>query len=247
MIREDRSWLPLRGVIRAVWLAERRAAPVTNSLETEFAFTESADWFIYWLIGGRVVSRIDDAFVEWVGRCVLPWEAHVRAWLRRASVPACEIDDIVQEAYSRIARLENFRHISNPRSYFLEVARNLLFEQLRRSQIIRIDTIAEMDLPVMVDESPDQERVAIGRAEVARLKRLVDALPERCREMFVLRKIEGLSQKQIAARLGVSENTVETQVGRGLRLILRTWTDETSEQDGRKKDQQRISRRRKRD
>ena len=195
MIREDRSWLPLPRHPGGLAGGKTRR-PRYEFLENRFAFTESADWFIYWLIGGRVVSRIDDAFVEWVGRCVLPWEAHVRAWLRRASVPACEIDDIVQEAYSRIARLENFRHISNPRSYFLEVARNLLFEQLRRSQIIRIDTIAEMDLPVMVDESPDQERVAIGRAEVARLKRLVDALPERCREMFVLRKIEGLSQKQ---------------------------------------------------
>ena len=175
------------------------------------------------------LSPNDDAFVEWVGRCLLPWEGSVRAWLHRASVAPAEIDDIVQEAYSRIAGTENFRNIANPKAYFLTVARNILFEQLRRARIVRIDTIAEMDLPNIPDDSPDQERVAIGKDELARLKRLIEALPARCRKMFVMRKIEGLTQKQIAERLGVTENTVETQVGRGLRLILGAWKDQTSE------------------
>lgn len=194
-----------------------------------------------------MAPRDRDAFVEWVGRCVLPWENYVRGWLRRASVRAAEIDDIVQEAYSRIARLDDFHHISNPKAYFLEVTRNVLFEQLRRSQIIRIDTIAEMDGPIIPDESPDQERVLIGKDEIARLKRLIDGLPDRCRTMFVMRKVEGLSQRQIAERLGVSENTVETQVGRGLRLILGAWTNETNERHARKDNQQRSIARRKRD
>lgn len=192
------------------------------------------------------MSRNEDAFVEWVGRCVLPWEGYVRAGLRRGYIPGFEIDDIVQEAYSRIARLEDFRHIANPKAYFLEVARNVLLEQLRRSQVIRIETISEVDLRIS-DDAPDQERVAIGRAEIERLKHLISRLPERCREMFVLRKIEGLSQKQIAERLGVSENTVETQVGRGLRLILADWSEETSERDERTKSQQRSIAGRKRD
>jgi RNA polymerase sigma factor (sigma-70 family) len=176
-----------------------------------------------------MVSQGRDALVEWVGRCVLPWEAYVRAWLRRASVKPPEVDDIVQEAYSRIARLEEFRHIANPRAYFLEVARNVLYEQLRRSRIIRIDTVAEMDLPNIPDDSPDPERVAIGKDEVTKLKRLIEGLPDRCRTMFVLRKIDGLTQRQIAERLGVTENTVETQVGRGLRLILKTWANEAND------------------
>ena len=193
------------------------------------------------------MARDREPLIEWVGRCVLPWEGFVRAWLRRASVPVNEIDDIVQEAYSRIARLDEFRHIANPKAYFLEVTRNVLFEQLRRSQIIRIETIAEMDLPIIPDSSPSQERVMIGKDEIARLMRLIDGLPSRCREMFVLRKITGLSQKQIAERLGVTENTVETQVGRGLRLILAAWPDETSGQNERLQNRQRRIARRKRD
>lgn len=195
---------------------------------------------------GGAVQQNRDALVEWVGRQILPWEGYVRAWLRRASVHPSDIDDIVQEAYSRLIRLENFQHITNPKSYFLEVARNVLFEQLRRSRIIRIETIAEMDLPIIPDDSPNQERVAIGKGEIAKLKQLIDDLPDRCRRMFVLRKIDGLSQKQIAEELGVTENTVETQVGRGLRLILGAWANQTSDADARTPKRQRRSARRKR-
>lgn len=178
---------------------------------------------------------------------MLPWESYVRACLRRASIQTGEIDDIVQEAYSRIARLEHFQHISNPRAYFLEVSRNVLFEQLRRSRIIRIEAIAEVDMPIIHDDSPDQERIAIGKEDIRKLQRLIEKLPDRCRKMFVLRKIHGLSQKQIAEQMGVTENTVETQVGRGLRLILRAWAEQTSEIDEAKPKQQRKTVQRQRD
>jgi len=199
-------------------------------------------------LAGVLVSQDHDALVEWVGRCVLPWEGYVRAWLRKASVEPTEIDDIVQEAYGRIASLESFGHIANARAYFLEVARNVLFEKLRRSRIIRIDTVAEIDALYIPDDRPDQERTTIAKDELVRLMRLIDELPERCRKMFVLRKIEGLSQKQIAQRLGVTENTVETQVGRGLKLILNAWARNTHEVISRRDvDRERKNRRRKHD
>jgi RNA polymerase sigma factor (sigma-70 family) len=180
------------------------------------------------------MSENRDELVEWVGRCVLPYEGYARAWLRRASVRPNEIDDIIQEAYSRVASLESFRHITNPRAYFVEVVRNILFEQLRRSRIVRIDTVAELDSLNITDDGPDQERTMIAKDELVRLRRLIDELPERCKWIFVLRKIDGLSQKQIAERLGITENTVETQVGRGLRLILNAWAEDTQVIKGRR-------------
>jgi RNA polymerase sigma factor (sigma-70 family) len=172
---------------------------------------------------GGLVSQRHDELIDWIGRCVLPCEPAVRAWLRRASVNADEIDDIVQEAYSRIASIEDFRHIASPRPYFLKVARNILFEQLRRARLIRIDTVAEVESLNIIDSGPSPEQASVARDELRRLKGLIDRLPKRCRTVFVLRKIEDLPQKQIAERLGVSENTVETQVARGMRLILDAW------------------------
>lgn len=166
-----------------------------------------------------------ETLVAWIGRCILPWEASVRAYLARASVPYDQIDDIVQEAYSRISRLESFGHIVSPRAYFREVARNILLEQLRRAQIVRFDAVAEMDSLNLADETPNPERTVIAKDDLTRLKGLIDNLPERCRKIFVMRKIEGLSQKEIAALLGISENTVETQVRRGLQHVMKGWAE----------------------
>jgi len=51
--------------------------------------------------------------------------------------------------------------------------------------------------------------------------RLIDRLPDRCRRVFEMRKIQGLSQREIAARLGITETVVENEVVKGLRLISR--------------------------
>ncbi len=56
--------------------------------------------------------------------------------------------------------------------------------------------------------------------ELARVQRLIAALPERCRRIFEMRKIEGLPQREIARRMGVSEHVVENESVRGLRAIL---------------------------
>lgn len=62
--------------------------------------------------------------VAWVGRDILPHEADVRAWLRRSMVPVNEIEDIVQDAYCRLAGMTEVGHIANPRAYFFTVARS---------------------------------------------------------------------------------------------------------------------------
>jgi RNA polymerase sigma-70 factor (ECF subfamily) len=176
----------------------------------------------------NAVPENNDALIDWIGRCILPEEAYVRAWLRRRSIISAEIDDIVQESYRRIASISNFRDVKNPRAYFIEVARNILLEQLRRSRIVRIDTVAEIEILNLPDDRPDQERTTIAKAELLRLNALINELPARCRTIFVLRKIDGLSQKQIALKLGITENTVETQIGRGLRLLVAAWTQADS-------------------
>ena len=185
-----------------------------------------------------------DQSAEWIGRCILPWEAEVRAWLRRASVSPSEIDDIIQEAYSRLLDHQNHAQILNPRAYFRQVARNILYEQLRRSRIIRIDSVAEMDSLNISDSAPSQERAVIAKEELNRLKQTIDALPEKCRKIFVMRKIESLSQKQIAERLNVTENVVEAQVRRGWKLVLNAWAEGTHGTSSERNDEsQQIARR----
>lgn len=163
--------------------------------------------------------------VDWVASEVLPHEGAVRAWLRRAFADRAEIDDVIQEAYCRLSTLTDVAHIDNPRAYLFQSARNIVLEQMRRARIVRIDALTEMDAANIMDDEPSPERIAAGRRELARVKALMDALPDRCRTILQLRKIHGLSQREIALRLGVSENVVENDAARGLRIIVKAMAE----------------------
>ena len=71
----------------------------------------------------------------------------------------------------------------------------------------------------VLDSRPDAAEAATTGQEIEFLVEAVDALPARCREIFILRRLHGVSQKEIAARLGLSEQTVQVQASRGLRRV----------------------------
>lgn len=182
------------------------------------------------VIGAETVSEGRARVVAWIGREILPHEADLRAWLRRAFATAGDVDDIVQETYCRLAGLAHVDHIGEPRAYLFQAARSVALEQLRRARVVRIDTVTEIDaLNVELDE-PSPERIAGGRRELERVRRLIAALPDRCRRIFEMRKIEGLPQREIARRMGVTENVVENESVRGLRAILAALAEGETEQ-----------------
>lgn len=167
--------------------------------------------------------------VAWVGSQVLPHEADVRAWLRRRLLSPATVDDVVQEAYCRIAALTSIDHIDDGRAYFFRTASSIVIDQARRARVVRIDSVAEMESLDVVNDEPSPERIVSGWRDLARVKALIDGLPERCRRVFQLRRIHGCSQREVAEQLGMTENVVEQQSIRGLKLILKALSDEGAE------------------
>jgi RNA polymerase sigma-70 factor (ECF subfamily) len=163
--------------------------------------------------------------VAWVGAQILPHEADVRRWLRGAGNRPDEVDDVVQEAYCRLAALTGVDHIANGRAYFFQTARNIVIERIRRARVVRIESVTEIDALNVMDSEPSPERIVAGRRELRRVRGLIEGLPPKCREIFKLRRIHGMPQREIARLLGVSENVVEMQAMRGLRLILRALSE----------------------
>lgn len=159
--------------------------------------------------------------VTWVGSNIVPHEGDLRARLRRMAVPEDEISDIVQDAYVKIAKLDSVAHIRSGRSYFFTTARTMLLDRIRRERIVRIDSMTEMEALRLADDDPGPERRVSARIELERVRRLIDTLPDRCREIFELRRVQGVPQREIAERLGVAEHIVEAQAVRGLKLILK--------------------------
>jgi RNA polymerase sigma-70 factor (ECF subfamily) len=137
-----------------------------------------------------------------------------------------EISDIVQDAYVKISNLQSVAHIRDGRGYFFATARSMLFDRIRRERIVRIDSMTEMEALTLADEEPGPERRVSARIELERVRRLIEALPDRCREIFELRRIQGIPQREIAERLGIPEHTVEAQAVRGLKLILKALAGE---------------------
>lgn len=161
------------------------------------------------------------ALLAFVGTQILPHEAALRHWLLRLGVKPHELDDIVQDVYCRLLRLESVDHIEDPRAYLFRAARNVLLEQVRKSKIVSIMTVQNLDELGVADLGPSPESAASSRAELTRVLALIGELPERCRQVFELRKVHGLSQAETAKALRISENIVEKETARGLTLILR--------------------------
>lgn len=156
----------------------------------------------------------------WLADHVLPHEPALRAWLSRRRVLLLEIDDSVQETYAVLAALPSVAHIQNPKTYAFSVAQSLILRHIRRSRIVSIDAMAEVDRLSLSEEGASAERQAADREELGRVTRAISELPLKCRQAFMLLKIDGLSQREVAARMGVSENTVEKHIGKALRLLM---------------------------
>lgn len=165
-------------------------------------------------------SRKDIA--AWVGSHVLPHEAAVRAWLKRWTGRRQDIDDVIQEAYCRLAAMEDVTHVGNGRAYLFQTTRNIVLEQVRRSKIVHIDNVTDMSALTIVDEAPPMDRVVAGARALQRVEQLIEGLPLRCRRVFVLRRIHGVSQREIARLLGITQAAVEKQATRGLKLITKS-------------------------
>jgi RNA polymerase sigma-70 factor (ECF subfamily) len=164
---------------------------------------------------------IDLARHHWVANAILPYEGEVRGWLRRhvRSLNPYDIDDLLQEAYTRLWTVD-YRHITNGRSYLFAVVRNLLLEQARHARIVPMERLGEIDALHIPSEEPGPDRRVSARQELERLERMVAELPEQCRRAFQLQKFQGLSQRDIALEMKISEKTVEKHLAVALVRVL---------------------------
>ena len=155
----------------------------------------------------------------WLAEHVLPCEAGLRDWLRRRMSQHQDVDDVIQETYAILAAMADVSHVRQPRAYVYQVAQSVVLQQLRRAQVVPIEAVAEIDRLEMGSDEICPERRASSHQELARVEALIAGLPDKCREAFVLRRVEGYSQREIAQRMNISENTVEKHICKGIRVL----------------------------
>lgn len=156
----------------------------------------------------------------WFTAEILVHEAALMGFLRRCWPQRDEWADLRQEIYVRVYEAAASQLPAQPRAFLFATARNLLADRLRRSRVVSIETMGDFEaLSVLMVDGLSPEHCCGARQVLRRLSDAFDRLPPRCREVVWLRRVEELSQKQVAARLGISEKTVEKHLAKGMRLM----------------------------
>jgi RNA polymerase sigma-70 factor (ECF subfamily) len=168
------------------------------------------------------MSGADRQRTRWFLRNILPHEPALRGWLSRSTPSGVDPDDVIQEAYTILAELETVDAIRHPRAYLFQVARSVIMRHVRRARIVPIHTVDDLERLEHFDDAASPEQHTIDRDELRQLARAIAAMPLKTREAFVLRRVDGLPQREIAARMRITENTVETHISRGI-LFLIDW------------------------
>ncbi len=163
--------------------------------------------------------RIDAEKSRWFMIHVLPHEPALRGWLSRRSA-GLAVDDVIQETYAILAARESVEDIRHTRAYLFQVARSVVAHQVRRSRVVSIQAAEDLDSLGVADEGATPEQVTIDRDELRHLAQAIAAMPAQTRQAFTLRRVHGLSQREIAARMRLSESTVEKHIARGLKFLI---------------------------
>ena len=158
---------------------------------------------------------------RWFMDQILPLEPMLLASARKLVSDPDAARDLVQEAFARLLAIDGWAQIEAPHAYLLRMMRNLAFEKLRRAKIARFEQLTLAEDFDVVDESPDAFQVLSGREQLARLDAALKGLPERCRLVFVMRRIEERSPREVAKRLGVSPSTLEKRLARAHYLVAK--------------------------
>lgn len=159
----------------------------------------------------------DPEDARWFATEVEPHASGLRAYLAGQFPSLPDIEDVVQESLVRVIRAREVGHVDSPRALLFATARNRARDLLRRQRVVVFEPITETtDSSVFIGSSAIPETVSRNE-ELALLSDAIQSLPNRCRQVVTLRVAYGLSQREIATELGISENTVEKQLGKGLR------------------------------
>lgn len=153
---------------------------------------------------------------RWFAVEVQPHEPALRSYLQSRFPLLRDLDDVIQETYIRLLRERAAGRIRHVRALMFTAARNVALDVLRRRQTAGADVITHSPLPDVVEEMPDAAETLSQRQELEILTAAVRNLPERCRQVVMLRYLTGCSYKEIAALLDISPETVKTQIANGV-------------------------------
>lgn len=182
----------------------------------EVPSTDRDDTSAHSTAAGMTVSTAE----EWFVREVLPLEAALMQFLQHNWRNKSDIPDLRQEIYVQVYDAALKQIPDRAKAFVFKTARNLLINRVRQLQIIPIEAVVDVTALDTATDAPGPEQTALVRDELRRLQMALDHLPPRCREAVVLGRVQGLSGREVAARMGISEQAVSVYLINGIRALV---------------------------
>jgi RNA polymerase sigma-70 factor (ECF subfamily) len=156
---------------------------------------------------------------------VQPHEPALRAYLQARFPTLGEHDDLVQESYTRLLRERARGEVRHPRAFLFTAARNAAYDLFRRRGAKPTEVVTEAIELTALSEQPGTAEQFDQRLELEVLSEAVRSLPERCRQVIMLRYLDNLSYKEIGVQLGISPETVKVHMAKGMRRCAAFFAD----------------------
>ena len=147
---------------------------------------------------------------------VRPHESTLRGYLYGTFPALHDVDDVVQESYLRVWKARTGQRIDFAKAFLFKVARHVALDFLRKDRKSPVDAVGDLAGLCVIEGGTDAPAALLDE-RVELLAESIAHLPDRRREIVILRKLKRLSQKEVAAQLGLSERTVENQLYRGMK------------------------------
>ena len=136
-----------------------------------------------------------------------------------------DANDLMQEAFARLAAHMRTKILVHPASYPQRIARNLLVDRMRSARRAAATIGPTLDELPEIGAAPEQS-FGIERQDVMRLyKAAVDGLPDQTRQVFLMHRVENLTYREIGEKLRIAVPTVQYHLGRALARIAQALDD----------------------
>lgn len=155
-------------------------------------------------------SAVSAAFIE--------HESFLKRFLKRFLSLPQDIEDVVQETYLKARSAEQGQVINSPKSFLFRIARNEALKELRKKSRHITDYIEDLDAPGIPYGEASAEEEAIAKQRLGIFCQSALEMTPKCRRVFLMCKVYGMSYKAVASQLGITVSTVEKHVSKGLQI-----------------------------
>jgi RNA polymerase sigma factor (sigma-70 family) len=157
--------------------------------------------------------------MDWFLREVLPLEATLMQFLRHNWRDQSDIEDLLHDVYVKVYDAAIKQIPQKAKAFVFATTRNLLVDRVRDRNIVPIEAVADLEALNAAIETPGADHDIVVREELSRIRDAIDRLPPHCRDVVVMRRIEGFSRIETATRLGIAPITVSAYLTEAMNML----------------------------